>query len=98
MDNSNMPRQSSSQATGKAVASLILGVSSIIGCAFGVGLVCGIIGLVLANVNDKETGEKQTVAKVGRILSIMGIVFSVLWIACSLLALTLGMLEAYMAA
>ena len=69
-----------------AVAALVLGICSIVfGCMF-VGLVCGIIGLVLAKKGtdaynaapDQYTGEGML--KAGKITSIIGIILSALYI------------------
>ena len=72
-----------------AVAALVLGICSIVfGCMF-VGLVCGIVGLVLAKKGtdayneapDQFTGDGML--KAGKITSIIGmyIVYWVIWVA-----------------
>lgn len=69
-----------------AVASMVLGICSIVfGCIF-VGLICGIIGLVLASKGqnavrqepDKYVGTGMLTA--GKVCSIIGIVLSALYI------------------
>ncbi|MBO4613999.1 MAG: DUF4190 domain-containing protein [Bacteroidales bacterium] len=69
-----------------AVAAMVLGICSIVfGCMF-VGLICGIIGLVLAKKGteayneapDQYTGEGML--KAGKITSIIGIILSALYI------------------
>ena len=69
-----------------AVAAMVLGICSIVfGCLF-VGLVCGIIGLVLARKGfyaynadpDMYTGKGMLTA--GRVTSIIGIIFSAIHI------------------
>ncbi len=64
-----------------AVASLVLGILSlVIGC-IGVGLVLGIIGLVLGSKGTKAYNEQPSrykgegMLKAGKIMSIIGIVF-----------------------
>lgn len=80
--NYNVPQQPLPNAT----ASLVLGIISIVGmfCYGIVGLVCGIIGLVLAN-KDKDLYELEperyaatsyNSSNAGRICSIIGIVLS----------------------
>ncbi|MBQ6277136.1 MAG: DUF4190 domain-containing protein [Bacteroidales bacterium] len=77
-----------------AVAAMVLGICSIVfGCMI-VGLVCGIIGLVLAKKGtdaynaapDQFTGDGMLKAGkitsiIGIILSALGIVYCVIWVA-----------------
>ena len=59
-------------------ASVVLGIISII-VAFGfplLSIIFGVLGLVLANLNQKESGLDYTTEK---ILSILGIVLSVIF-------------------
>jgi hypothetical protein len=75
-----------------STASLVLGIISIVGsfCLFGLGgLICGIIGLSIANKN-RELYNKYpqlyseaslNTSNAGRICSIIGIFFSFLFIA-----------------
>lgn len=65
-----------------AVASLVLGILSlVIGC-MGVGLILGIIGLVLGNSGTKAFNANPTkykgegMLKAGKVLSILGIIFA----------------------
>lgn len=69
-----------------AVAAMVLGICSIVfGCMF-VGLICGIVGLVLAKKGteayneapDQYTGDGML--KAGKITSIIGIILSALYI------------------
>jgi len=71
-----------------AVAALILGILALLVGCFGVGLVLGIIGLVLANKGQKECAlnpdkyKGQGMLKAGKIMSIIAIVFgaiSLVW-------------------
>ncbi|HLV46972.1 MAG TPA: CCC motif membrane protein [Flavobacterium sp.] len=72
-----------------ATAVLILGIISIIGtCCYGIiGLICGIIGLVLANKDMKlyranpNAYSNYSNLNTGRILCIVGIILSVLAVA-----------------
>lgn len=62
----------------KNYASFVMGIISII-VAFGfplLSIIFGVLGLVLANLNQKESGLDYTTEK---ILSILGIVLSVIF-------------------
>ena len=62
----------------KNYASFVMGIISII-AAFGfplLSIIFGVLGLVLANLNQKESGLDYTTEK---ILSILGIVLSVIF-------------------
>ncbi|MBO7651548.1 MAG: DUF4190 domain-containing protein [Bacteroidales bacterium] len=69
-----------------AVAALVLGICSIVFGCFFVGLICGIVGLVLAKKGtdaynaapDQYTGEGML--KAGKVTSIIGIILSALYI------------------
>lgn len=69
-----------------AVASLVLGICSIVFSCFFIGLICGIIGLVLANKGIKcynlspEQYMGNGMLNAGRILSIIGIVLNGVYI------------------
>ena len=55
-----------------AVASLIVGIASIVGlCCYGFGFVLGIIAIVLALVSRNETGKLTSVAMGGFIMGII---------------------------
>lgn len=56
------------------IAILILGIASLAASSIGVGLVCGIIGLVLASNYRKEYNTINTMVNIGRGLSIAGII------------------------
>ena len=69
---------------GYAVASLVLGIVSVVlCCCTWVGIICGIVGLVLAVV-AKKAGNTESICKAGLILSIIGIVLSVVLLIFSL--------------
>ncbi|MBO4874936.1 MAG: hypothetical protein J5542_06485 [Bacteroidales bacterium] len=69
-----------------AVAALVLGICSIVFGCFFVGLICGIVGLILAKKGyeaynaapDQYAGEGML--KAGKITSIIGIIFGALYI------------------
>ena len=69
------------QTLPKSVASLVLGILSIVVSCFIVGLVLGIIGLVLGNKSiaiyneNPDAYNGNGIANAGRICSIVGIVF-----------------------
>ena len=75
-----------------ATAVLILGIVSIIGCCFyGIGLITGIIGLVLASKDMKlyranpNAYSNYSTLNIGRILCIIGIVLFLLAIISALI-------------
>lgn len=71
-----------------AVASLVLGIISIVLAIFGsgfqwVGILLGVVGIVLGVQGKKEIGQ-EGVAKAGLICSIIGVALSLLlMIACT---------------
>ena len=68
-----------------AVASLILGICSLVFGCFFVGLICGIVGLVLAKKGLNEVNAHPDLyngagmLNAGRITSIIGIVFGAIY-------------------
>ncbi|MBQ8296663.1 MAG: DUF4190 domain-containing protein [Ruminococcus sp.] len=62
---------------GKAIASLVLGICSMLGlCSPIVGIVCGIIAICMS-VSARNSGYTLGMQKAGLILGIIGIVISV---------------------
>ena len=95
IQNEQQLQQEGKQRLPKALASLILGISSIVfGCYFGV--ILGIIGLVLGGKAkgiylanpDMYTGYKM--AKIGRILSIIGIIIGAIWLVVCIISVIAG--------
>ena len=83
----------------QAVASLVLGIIAIASCFFGlgafVGVVCGIIGIVMAN-KAKSAGNTEGVCKAGFVCSIVGTAVSGVVLVVALMAFgTLATLAAY---
>ena len=73
---------------GKATASLVLGIISVCCAWFGwgaiAGIVCAIVGIVLAVGAGKE-GYTAGMQKAGMILSIIGLILGgVMFIACTI--------------
>lgn len=69
---------------GFAVASLVLGIVSVVlCCCTWVGIACGIVGLVLAIVARKN-GNTETICKAGLILSIIGLALSIILLIVSI--------------
>ena len=84
---------------GKSIASLILGIASIVGSwGYGIpGIICGIIGLNLGNKAlplAEANGEPTKMAKTGRTLSIigliLGIVLFVVYLGCTICSVCAG--------
>ncbi|MBR2562126.1 MAG: hypothetical protein IKE31_08270 [Eubacterium sp.] len=65
--------------SGKSTAALVLGIIALIGGFLipFVGLICGIIGIVMAGKARRE-GDTSGAVKAGRILSIIGLVLSLI--------------------
>lgn len=76
-----------------AVTALVLGICSLLFGCFFVGLVCGIVGLVLANKGvqiyrqSPESYSGYGMLNAGRIMSIIGIVFSALYVFYYIIAI-----------
>ncbi|MBL0358851.1 MAG: DUF4190 domain-containing protein [Chitinophagaceae bacterium] len=77
-----------------ATASLVLGIISIVATfCYGIGIICGIIGLVLANKDKKlylanpemYTPSSYGTLNAGRVCSIIGVVLSALVIVAIIL-------------
>lgn len=69
-----------------AVASLVLGICSLLFACVFAGFVCAIIGLVLANKGLRYYREQPDLyggsgmLKAGKVTSILGIIFGAFWI------------------
>jgi len=79
-----------------ATAVLVLGIFSIVGCCcYGVGLIPGIVGLVLAKKDLKEYNQNPELysnysnLNIGRILSIIGICICAVYIIAIVVILAL---------
>ena len=90
MDNMNMGNNelnNSGQTDGLAIASLVLGIASIIMtcCITYVAIVLGIVGIVLAVQSNKK--QKSGLATAGLVCSIIGIAIAVI---CIIITLVFG--------
>lgn len=68
---------------GLAIASLVLGILSIISCCcWWLSVLLGVVGIVLAIISKSKssTGKMETLALVGLILSIIGAVLAIVYI------------------
>lgn len=71
---------------GYAVASLVLGICSIVfSCCTYVGIIVGIVGLVLA-ILARKAGNEESICKAGLICSIVGLSLSIILLIVSLIA------------
>ena len=64
---------------GLAIASLVLGILSILSCCcVYLSVVLGVVGIVLAIISKSKslTGKMETMATVGMVLSILGLVMT----------------------
>lgn len=91
-----MAEQTTKQNAPNAVASMVLGISSLVfGCLY-VGLILGIIGLILGNKAQRTYNEHpdlytgEGMIKAGRITSIIGIILGGIAVMWSLVALIIG--------
>lgn len=77
---------------GKATASMVCGIISVIPCCWGiVTLILGIIAVVLANQYTQMTGDvENSKAKAGKICGIIGIVGSAIGLIVSIAVLASG--------
>ena len=80
-----------------AVASLVLGILSIVTGCFFVGLILGIIGVILASngtksyLLDPSAYKNEVMLRAGKVLSIIGIVLSSIHIVIAIIsAIALG--------
>ena len=80
---------------GKATASMVCGIISVIPCCWGiVTLVLGIIAVVMASAYVNETGDaNNSKAKAGKICGIIGIIGSVIGLIYVLILLANGGLD-----
>jgi hypothetical protein len=72
---------------GLAIASLVLGILSILSCCCTyLAVILGVVGIVLAIISKSKslTGKMETMALIGMILSILGVVIAVAMIIWSL--------------
>ena len=68
------------ESKGFAIASLVMGILSIITCCCTItGILFGILGIIFSCVQAKDSeGKKPTPATVGLILSIIGVVIAII--------------------
>lgn len=96
MENNIQTTNGQQQTAPNAIASLVLGILSILSGCFGIGLVLGIIGAVLGGNGMKIYNANPSMytgvgmLKAGKILSIIGIVFGGINVLISLIMLVSG--------
>lgn len=83
MDNMNLQNNGMNQpgkSDGMGIASLVLGIVSIVMscCITYVGLICGVVGIILAIMSNKK--GKNNMATAGLVCSIIGIVLAIILI------------------
>lgn len=81
--NHNMYSQRPNQqgGSGIAIASMILGILSIVfSCCYGIGLILAIIGLILGGVALKQQRPGRGMAIAGVVTSILGLLPLIFWI------------------
>ena len=90
-----MSEQIQQQTAPNAVAAVVLGICSLLFGCFFVGLICGIIGVVLANKGltvyranpTQYTGSGMLSA--GKIMSVIGIIFGAIYIVYYIVAVAI---------
>ena len=90
-----MENNAPQQSNGKAVASLVLGIIAVVtlffGVGSGIGIVCGIVGLVLGSMARKE--NPCGMATAGFVLSLIAVILcAITFIACLAFAGTVSIL------
>lgn len=81
--NNNSPYSPAAEEIPKgfAIASLVMGILSILTCCCCIGILFGILGIIFYCVQEKDSvGKRPTQATVGLILSIVGLVIGVVGI------------------
>ncbi len=99
------PKYGGQQSLPNATAALVLGIISIVATVcYGIGIVCGIIGLVLANKDRKlyqsapelYSASSYSTSNAGRVCSIIGTILSGIYILIIIILLIfLGSLASY---
>ncbi len=81
---------------GKAVASMVLGIISVVlligGYSAGISVILGIIGLILAG-SSKKQGYEGGIRKAGFALSLVSVIFGVVVFVSCVACFGLAMLE-----
>lgn len=85
---------------GKATASLVLGIISVVICWLGMGalaaVITGIFGIVMSVQSNKEMAaagvyDSKTMATIGLVLSIIGLIIGgIVFVACGLVMGAVG--------
>lgn len=90
----NLPEETS---TGFAIASLVLGILSIVTCSCcGIGILLSILGIIFGCLQPKDSfGNKPGMATAGIITSSVGILFNILFIALLALPAAISELTAF---
>ena len=80
-----------STAKGMSIASLILGIVSIVCCcAYYIGITFSIVGLILGILAKKRITGKSSLALAGIITSSIGLAVSVIWLIIMIVAIVAG--------
>ncbi len=79
--NSQMPNQPNQNGSGFAIASMVLGILSlVIGCCYGIGIIPAIIGVILGAISLNQQRPGRGMAIAGLVTSILGILCGIFWI------------------
>lgn len=77
MNNMGEPQQNGS--SGMSIAGMVLGIVSII-CCGGLGIVCGIVGVILSALALKDNKPGRGMAIAGVVCSLVGIVGGIIYL------------------
>lgn len=88
--------QQNNAANGLAIASMIMGIISILSsCCYGAGIIFGILGIIFGAVSKKSQEKLESMAVAGIVCSIIGIAFSILYWVLVIFGVTAGIYERY---
>ncbi len=94
MNNTSMPNGSQDKK-GFAIASLVLGIVSVVFmCVWYLGIPAAILGLIFGIIANKA--KKNGMATAGIVLSIIGLVLVVILIILAAIGLSMGFMDAIM--
>ncbi len=90
--NDNKKEQGEDSKKGYAIASLVLGIVSLVMfCAWGISIICAILALIFGIIGRKSS--EKTMANTGIITAIIQFSLSILAIICFIIFVVIGVME-----
>ena len=87
-------RRAAPKSNGFAIASLVTGILSLcVCCCYGGGLVFGVLAIIFAIIQSKQTGEMSSSSIAGMICGILGTLFSIILIVFMVYAYYTGLYD-----